>query len=97
RFKPDFGNNYQWWPEVEFSKNPTNPQKYGYTGIPMMCYGDDEKKEIWIFEYQELIRQTLLYVEIFMQKVYNQDYKKFSIQKYYIKRRSRIVFWDNIQ
>lgn len=96
-FRPNLGNSGLVWPEevaTASNGNSTNPVDYGYDGIPLMCYGTDNKREIWIFEYRELIRATLLYVNVFMKKVYDVSYKNYPVKKYFIKRRSRIVFWD---
>jgi hypothetical protein len=92
-FRPDFGDNDQTWPTNSINGNSVNPLDYGYPHIPLMCYGQ-EKRSIWLYEYRELIRATLLYLQIFMKTVYNVPYSNHPVKKYYLKRQSRIAFWN---
>jgi hypothetical protein len=96
-FRPNFGDDTQIWPDISNNGASTDSTDYGYSGPPLMSYTSAEKRNQrvrWNYEYRELIRATLLYLDTFMKIVYDTDYTKYPVKKYYLKRRSRIVFWD---
>lgn len=97
-FRPNFSDNSQYWPEdISPNGNSILPKDYGYNGPPLLSYVKDEEMSknrcIWFYEYRELIRANLLYLEKYLKVVYNTDFQKQGIKKYYMKRCSRIFFW----